>query len=116
EAETQPESGLPHPKLSGVGPDLCSALVAAGRYDEARTWLESWRSGPSASGAWERGVALRCDAQLSAGPDAIAAGGEAVRLLDGFAYDQARALVEQAERHFDAGDIDGARSALREAL
>lgn len=116
EAETQPGSGLPHPKLSAVGPDYCGALVATGRLDDARFWLERWRNTPSATGRWERGAARRCDALLSTGRDAIVAGGDAAELLEGFAFEQARALVELGDRQFEAGDFGGAQTSLRAAL
>lgn len=115
-AETQPGHGLPHPKLSAVGPDYCEALIAAGRADDARAWLDRWRGGAAATGTWERGTARRCDALLETGRDAADAGAEAIELLEPFPFEQARALLEQGRRLFADGDFDGARAALRAAL
>ncbi|WCO67511.1 LuxR C-terminal-related transcriptional regulator [Iamia majanohamensis] len=116
EAETQPESGLPHAKMSAAGGDHVTALVLAGRLDEAASFLDRWRSDPGASGRWAQGAARRCDALLLEGEEADDATAEAVALLQDFPLEQGRALLEQGWRQLHGHDAEAALSSFRAAL
>lgn len=110
-----PIHGLQHPRISGAGADLCTALVAADQREAAADWLARWAAAPGATGRWARGAVLRCRALLSDHPDeADRLSTEAVALLSAAPFERARALLEQGQRRRRAGR--DARPPLRRAL
>ena len=110
-----PRFGRHHRRISCVGGDLVTALVADGQQARARALLADWAAGAGGSSPWARGVAARCRALLASGDEADRHADEAVALLAGAPFERARALLEQGEARQRAGR-DDARGPLRRAF